>query len=428
MLYATLLAGGTAGWYAVWRNIPSTVEIIGRRTHHKDLCMRIIRAAYIALLLLVGLVMSSCREERTSVAALSLDEPLSEGYDVQALPDGGYVLLGWAYPDFLLVRTDAEGNRLWLGACWGNWWTWSARVRLCPDGGFIVISNVWGGSSENFYPKLSRFSPRGWHEWERTFRSSFLTAWDVEPMDDGGYLIATGTPIDSHGHRAGVLLRTDSRGDTLWSYRWTPSPVDEFRDIVRRSADRFLLGGDLRGYSAYAEISDTAHGPVSERSAGSPGSTGLAVAATTDGGCVVVGQELTDSRSFYVVKHNATRHQVWERRFDGPRDTTGSVLYQEARDVVATDDGGVVVVGKLRSNSSGADAWIVRLGSAGDSLWSVSYGTDSLWSEATGIDPTPDGGYIVAGTCMEDFPRRGLQHAFLLRLTAAGDTLWSRRY
>jgi hypothetical protein len=96
------------------------------------------------------------------------------------------------------------------------------------------------------------------------------------------------------------------------------------------------------------------------------------------------------------------------------------------RSVQQTDDGGYILCGNTRCVHAGFDAYIVKTDAVGDTVWTRVYGGDdydyAYWAEQTG-----GGGYIVAGYT-RSFGLAGGYDAWLLRLDANGDTLWTKTY
>jgi hypothetical protein len=91
-------------------------------------------------------------------------------------------------------------------------------------------------------------------------------------------------------------------------------------------------------------------------------------------------------------------------------------------------DGGVVLAGSATSTSGqGLQAFVMKVSASGDSLWSIRYPSQTTqWDTvaAHAIYPTFDGGFIVTGNPGQF----GGGYAFLLKITAAGDSLWAHSY
>ncbi len=103
-----------------------------------------------------------------------------------------------------------------------------------------------------------------------------------------------------------------------------------------------------------------------------------------------------------------------------------------------TTDNGYVLFGRADSDdgdvhgqNGGGDYWIVKLNSAGDTLWTRCYG-GSCTERPGGILQTGDGGYILGGGAFSPdgdvHGTRGIEDAWVLKLDANGDTLWTKCY
>jgi len=87
-----------------------------------------------------------------------------------------------------------------------------------------------------------------------------------------------------------------------------------------------------------------------------------------------------------------------------------------------TADGGYAVLGNSFSYGAGKyDVYLLRLGSAGDTLWSKTYGGEDT-DQGYSIDQTGDGGFIIAGTTRSF--GHGERDVYLICTDASGDTAW----
>jgi hypothetical protein len=122
----------------------------------------------------------------------------------------------------------------------------------------------------------------------------------------------------------------------------------------------------------------------------------FSVVSVADG--YVVGGSTTsfDTRSdMWVVHVDADGRQTWTRSLG----TAGS---ERVRDLVATDDGGVLVVGQLGATEGSR---LYKLDTEGTVEWSRLFGSDHLARAAVAVD---GGGYVVVGSVAgEGFSRPG---------------------
>ena len=166
-----------------------------------------------------------------------------------------------------------------------------------------------------------------------------------------------------------------------------------------------------------------------------------AVELTEDGGYVIVGTSYSDDGDvgdnndadgylggdIWAIKLNSSGNLIWETNLGGSIDERGNSIQQ-------TSDGGFIIVGATYSSdqdisgdSSFADFWIVKLDGSGNLSWETNYGGGSN-EEATSVQQTLDGGYIVAGfTGSSDGDvggsNGGLDY-WVMKLDAMGALVW----
>jgi hypothetical protein len=94
--------------------------------------------------------------------------------------------------------------------------------------------------------------------------------------------------------------------------------------------------------------------------------------------------------------------------------------------VCQSPDSQIICAGETQSRGvGGRDVWLVKLTGAGDTLWSRTYG-GALDDECFAVRSVPAGGYILAGRS-SSFGSGGW-NGYLVRVTATGDTLWTRTF
>lgn len=165
-----------------------------------------------------------------------------------------------------------------------------------------------------------------------------------------------------------------------------------------------------------------------------------AIMQTADSGYIVVGASRSDSgqvsgnngqRDFWVVKLDAVGTLMWEN-------TLGGSALDVAAAVDETTDGSYIVAGLTYSNdfdvtnNHGADDyWVVKLDTGGNLLWQKTFGGTGP-DEATSIEQTTDGGYIVAGFAASNdgdvTGNHGLNDYWLVKLDSSGNLVWQKTY
>jgi|GEM_PF-1432325 len=143
------------------------------------------------------------------------------------------------------------------------------------------------------------------------------------------------------------------------------------------------------------------------------------VLQTDDGGYAMAG--LTSSfgsggTDAWLVKTDAEGKLIWSSTFGGEKDDVALCMHK-------TDDGGYILAGCTESEGEGGkDAWLVKAGSEGDTLWSGTFGGEKD-DAAESVQQTDDGGYILAGWTESE--GEGGKDAWLAKTDASGNLVWS---
>lgn len=120
-----------------------------------------------------------------------------------------------------------------------------------------------------------------------------------------------------------------------------------------------------------------------------------------------------------LIKLSSAGGVEWQRVYGG----TAGDNFNSVREVPG---GGVVAVGQSYSfGGGGLDVWVVRVDRAGTLIWSMAYGknADEL---GYSIEPTPDGGFILAG--ITSSAGAGGKDVLLMKLDQWGNVIWQKTY
>jgi hypothetical protein len=149
---------------------------------------------------------------------------------------------------------------------------------------------------------------------------------------------------------------------------------------------------------------------------------GTSIVATLDGGYMMVGSTGSfglGNSDIYAVKVDSNGTYEWSKSFGGPNSDVGMSVKQTA-------DSGYIITGYTNSlGAGGYDVYVVKTDSIGDSLWTRTFGGGD-WDFGYEVVQTMDGGYAIAG---ETFSYgSGDNDMYLIRLDPLGDSLWTRTY
>jgi len=182
----------------------------------------------------------------------------AHGYAVEQTTDGGYIVAG-SYdvtPDVYLVRTDCEGDAIWARTYGGAHSDCGYSVRQSSDGGYVVVGSTdsFGAGTEDVY--LIRTDPDGNTLWTRTYGGAGSDyGYSVEETSDGGYIIAGSYDSSGAVDYDVYLIKTDARGDTLWTRTYGGPGLDDGYAVQQTSDGGYIIAGCTgsfgEGYSVW---------------------------------------------------------------------------------------------------------------------------------------------------------------------------------
>jgi hypothetical protein len=327
---------------------------------------------------------------------------------MEATSDGGFIIAGSTRSfgaggsDFYLIRTDAGGDTLWHRTYGGTGTDYARGVRQTPDGGFIVVgsSDVSGAGDYDAY--VVKTDVAGDTVWTRHYGTANGNdrGSDIRQTPDGGYFIAGYTNSFGHGGNDGWLIKTDPNGNVLWesAYGWLG---DEYFEKMGLNSDGgcILVGSTTSstppGWDAYMVRTKADGDTLWVSTFGGTGQDyGYCGVQTFDGGFMVVGANETATKGYeiYIRKLYPNGGLEW-RRFYGGTDNEEAYSVRQVG-----SDSGYVVVGWTDSYGAGDwDVYLLRTDSAGDTLWTTTYG-DSLRDWGWEIELLQHDEYIISGT------------------------------
>ncbi|MBX2827968.1 MAG: hypothetical protein KTR22_07385, partial [Flavobacteriaceae bacterium] len=119
--------------------------------------------------------------------------------------------------------------------------------------------------------------------------------------------------------------------------------------------------------------------------------------------------------------------------------TFGGSDIDEANDVVLADDGSYVILGTTKSTNGDitdktgpdADFWALKVSTAGDIVWSKTYG-GSNDDEGYALNKTDDGGYILIGYSRSSDGdvggNEGFQDIWIVKIDGSGNIQWETHH
>jgi len=174
-----------------------------------------------------------------------------EVYSIQETTDNGYIMTGYTESygagemDAWLIKTDSNGNKIW-DKTFGGADNYIARsVKQTSDGGYIIggYMNPPTDDIANFL--IIKTDADGNKIWEQTFGGERSErAYTVELTSDGGYLLA-GTRLGGGFSKHVWLVKTDANGNKLWDQQslYRAPSAQEGYSLQRTSDNGYIITG-----------------------------------------------------------------------------------------------------------------------------------------------------------------------------------------
>ena len=343
------------------------------------------------------------------------------GYSVQPTTDGGYIITGGTESfgagngDVYLVKTDASGNNTWSKTFGGGSHDESYSVQQTADGGFIIggTTGSFGAGNEDVY--LIKTDASGNMTWSKTFGgTSYDYGRSVQQIADGGYIIA-GYTESFAGNTDVYLIRTDASGNMTWQKTFGGTNSDYGFSVQPTADGGYIIAGYTGSFGSggpdvyLIKTDDSGNMTWQKTFGGAYYDFGFSVQPTADGGYIIAGYTESfgaGNTDVYLIKTDASGNMNWQKTFGG----TGN---DDGNSVQPTADGGYIIAGHTVSFGGNTDVYLIRTDASGNMTWQKTFGganTDYGYS----VQPTADGGCIVAGTT--DSFGAGQNDVYLIKL------------
>lgn len=321
----------------------------------------------------------------------------NEGNSVLPMPDGGFVVAGeirvTGLPEKVyLYKTDANGTVLWnqsFGT--GNYQTSTFVTRLA-DGSLLLvgtISGAIGSMGEDVY--LVKTDANGNKLWERNFGTTAGNddyGYAAVQLSNGSFVIV-GESGEDH-----MIMGADQNGNKTWEKLINKNTQDFLRAAVITSDNKVLVSGitgtgnDNNYYLAKIDPANNGN-VIWENTYGGNGYEEQGkIIALSDGNFLLSGSSnSTGSSKAFLVKVDGSGNKLWEKHIG--QDSYG---YAAAE----TSDGGFVITGftyQLCDAAMCPDAYLAKTDAAGNVLWEKGL----LGETGRDIKVVDDCGYVIIG-------------------------------
>jgi len=374
------------------------------------------------LVFLIPLIFISCENESYSPAQAESFLKLfgsyqkDVGYDVKALPDGGFIITGSVMTvsngnDIVLIRTDKYGNKVWEPKYFGERYNDAGySVEALPDGGFVILGYITDTTvNRNQYTNmyLVRLSSAGETIWTKKYggkseEGKGEIGYDVKTTSDNGFIIVGSTENFGLGGKDVWLIKTDVNGDTLWT-RTHGGLNDDIGKSVLETSYGYIFTGYTESFSAPGQAAanifvvktNTIGKEVFPYTYGSTGNDyGESLTALQGGGYVITGSSFnpqTGTANALVMKVEEQIAQItWTKLFGGQVNHYGI-------SVKVTSDNGFIIAGTQELSTSNHNIFLLKTDPGGAEEYLYTFGGTGL-QRAEAMDIANDEGYIITGS------------------------------
>lgn len=248
----------------------------------------------------------------------------------------------------VLKKVSLDGTEVWHKDLAGGP---AEDVITTIDGGYLVVGTSTS-ETEIFIQKLDEQANMIWERQMDIGEELEETLYAVSRTSDGGYII-TGEILKERSSRSGpsiIVLKIDGNGNLLWQQQRESFTQDRGNVVVETTDGNYVIGGHT---------------------------------VDSDG-----------EKDIILLKYSTNGILLWERTIGGGESDT-------CEDLLAMEDGGLMIVGSsssFSSSSDNSDIYLVRTDGNGNELWSKSHDFQKAEETASAIIANVDGGFTTIGS------------------------------
>lgn len=300
-------------------------------------------------------------------------------------------------------------------------------IRRAGNDGLIITGSARIDDQEDIW--LVKMDTSGNVLWEKTFdgtdwnRPDSARAWDygsdIQVTQDGGYIIMGTNEVDQAMNSFFWLIKTDANGSVEWDKKIGPL-YENYASAVKQTYDNgYIMGGSSQMF--FKMIKCDINGTKEwEKVLNAPDMGGASsVLVTKNGEYVSAGYIVSSSSAsdFYLVRVDGFGNIIWDKTYGGND-------YEQAEDVLLTDDNGFLMVGYTNSKGNGKnDFWLIKTDMNGNMIWDKTFGGSGS-DQAYDICSTSDGGFLIAGST-ESFGNGAIDY-WVIKIDINGNVEWDQ--
>ncbi len=319
---------------------------------------------------------------------------------IVATDDGGTVSAGYIYLSqtgsrrLNVVRTDADGNEVWT-------YTWSDKsegydIVAAGDGGFIAVGyrSISGRNWDPFAIKLDADGNLVWSNNYGTVNQDYGEA--IIRDAEGNFVIAGQANFSTYSDYQGYIVKIDADGNRIWDQLYSGGGMHrKFFDITLATdgTGYVVTGQDDSDWSNDMVVMKVGMGGAVAwtKTFNYPGlQAGNGITGTTDGGYAICGFQQSSGYDLLVKKVDSSGNPVW----DYVLETSGT---DYGTDILEMSDGSLIASGRSPELAGDQPSGILIEFAADGTLTDTRYFGGSAEDNIVGLAPTTDYSFVACG-------------------------------
>jgi len=304
------------------------------------------------------------------------------------------------YGDVYLIRTSEFGDTIWTQT-YGDSSTWESAYAIEKNGTGGYIISAYNFSQTKLW--LLNLDEQGLLLWAKTYPLGIGNC--IKRTSDGGYII-TGTGGNDGSDL--FLLKIDSQGETLWLKSYGNPNQDEGRYVQQTTDGGYIITGFTefpapRGSDIWLLKTDYKGDTLWTKTYGGKYFDGaFSVSETKNGGYFITGQYTVDGElgleiHIWLLKTDSNGDTIWTKKINNG--SWGDYAYS----CKPTSDSGFIIVGETTYDNFDSDIYLLKLDRDYNVEWSNTIGRDLVENgdekrfRGNDVTETVDGGYLITG-------------------------------
>ncbi|PWT75954.1 MAG: secretion protein [Bacteroidetes bacterium] len=339
--------------------------------------------------------------------------------------------------DLWLLKVDSSGKKVWQHQYGGSADDYGLAITSTPEGGFLSVGVTQSNDMDvttalgGYDAWIIKTDANGNKIWAKSYGTNRNdTVWSVVNTPDGGYVVVGSSipAVNNPSYQTDIwIFKIDNNGNVVWDKKYGGSSWDGANWIAQASDGGYLVTGYSLSTDGDVGLNkggdDTWLGKIDENGnlmwhqvfGGSGADFPYCINKTFDGGYLITGTTSSSDgdftvnhgrTDFFAIKTDISGNKAWQKTYGGSSADQG--LWGQT-----TSDGGYILAGisgssdgDLTLNRGGDDGWLVKTDASGNIVWQQTFGgggEDVIWSaveigsgsfEIVGSSASPDGDLV----------------------------------